>query len=81
MRLRYCLTDLRVAYCDEGSWMELAQDSVQRRALTLPKLNLTAVLQEQRLQLRNYPTFTSCINSFFYKNSSCYNFKAARDGL
>jgi hypothetical protein len=38
--------DLRETGCEEGRWMELAQDLVQWRALVLALLNLQVLLPE-----------------------------------
>jgi hypothetical protein len=38
--------DLREIYCEDGRWMELAQDRVQWQALVLAVLNLRILLPE-----------------------------------
>jgi hypothetical protein len=38
--------DLREMGCEDGRWMELAQDRVQWRALVLAVLNLRVLLAE-----------------------------------
>jgi len=38
--------DLREIGCEDGRWMELAQDSVQRQALVLAVLKLLVLLPE-----------------------------------
>ena len=38
--------DLREMGCEDGRWMELAQDLVQRQALVLAVLNLLVLLPE-----------------------------------
>jgi hypothetical protein len=38
--------DLREIGCEDGRWMELAQDPVQWRALVLAVLNLRVLLPE-----------------------------------
>jgi hypothetical protein len=41
--------DLREMGCEDGRWMELAQDRVQWRALMLAVLNLRVLLPESQL--------------------------------
>jgi hypothetical protein len=42
--------DVREIGCEDGRWMELAQDRVQWRALVLAVLNLRVLLPEKRLE-------------------------------
>jgi hypothetical protein len=44
--------DLRETGCEDGRWMELAQDRVQWQALVLAVLNLPVLLPESFLELR-----------------------------
>jgi hypothetical protein len=45
--------DLREMGCVDGSWMKLAQDRVQWRALVLVALNLRVELPENRLDFNS----------------------------